>query len=124
MKHIHGSALPDGFRLSRDILRNLHRYPLGLLDQLIAIVTAATLISYTLYVLDPQVQVRLGSNLLLMTVPMVMFGLFRYLYLSTVEDKGESPEEVLFGDLPFVLNLLLWGALFVGLVGLKVHVPW
>lgn len=104
--------------------RNLHRYPLGLLDQLIAIVTAATLVSYSLYVLDPLVQERLGSNLLIVTVPMVMFGLFRYLYLSTVKDKGESPEEVLFGDLSFVLNLVLWGGLFVTMVGLKLHVPW
>lgn len=93
----------------------LRHYTVSLLDQLIAITTASTLIAYIIYVLDDQVRQRLSENLFY-TVPFVVFGIFRYLYLTYSEKKGESPEEIVFTDYPFTLNIILWGLVFVAII--------
>ncbi len=94
----------------------LKKYNLSFLDQLISITTATTLISYISYVLNPQVQERLNTKQLYFTVPFVIFGIFRYLYLTYTKDEGESPEEVIFTDLPFTLNIVIWVFVFILLI--------
>ena len=92
--------------------KSLEKYNLSLLDQLISITTATTLISYIIYVLNPEIQHK-HSKLLYITVPFVIFGIFRYLYLTYSKGKGEDPSEVIFSDIPFALNIVIWGFVFV-----------
>jgi 4-hydroxybenzoate polyprenyltransferase len=88
----------------------LAEYSVGLLDQMIAIVAPATLIAYTLYTFggagaSPNVP---DNNSMMLTVPFVAYGLFRYLYLLHRHNRGEAPEEILLSDRPLLLNILLW----------------
>jgi 4-hydroxybenzoate polyprenyltransferase len=84
----------------------LEGYTLPVLDQLLAVVTAATVIAYSLYTFTAENLPRNGAMML--TIPFVLFGLFRYLYLSQVRDAGGSPEEVLLQDRPLLLTIILW----------------
>jgi len=88
----------------------LAEYSPQLLDQMIAIVTTSTLIVYVLYTTSPSVQVKLGTTKLFITIPFVLYGIFRYLYLVHKREQGGSPERVLFSDLPLLANVLLWFA--------------
>lgn len=92
---------------------SLQRYNLPFLDQLISLSTATTLISYFMYVLDPGVKGKFHTDWLIVTIPFVVFGVFRYLFLAYVDNRGENPEEVVITDLPFLLNALLWLGAFV-----------
>jgi len=103
----------DGIASTRVSLKN---YSIPFLDQLISITTSATLISYIIYVLNPDIQNYFHTKDLYITVPFVIFGIFRYLYLTYIKEKGENPEEVIFTDLPFLINLLLWLGVFVILI--------
>ena len=94
----------------------LKLYNISLLDQLISLTTATTLISYIMYVLNPGIQMKFNTENLYFTIPFVVFGIFRYLYLIYTEEKGESPEEIIFSDLPFTLNIVLWVIVFVLLI--------
>jgi 4-hydroxybenzoate polyprenyltransferase len=104
---------PPGETLTRTTLQN---YNLGLLDQMISIATATTLISYIMYVLSPDVQMKFHSANLFYTVPFVIFGIFRYLFLAYAKGEGESPSDVIYTDLPFTLNIILWVCVFILLV--------
>jgi len=85
----------------------LDEYTLPLLDQLISIVLAGTISAYAFYTFSA---VGLPKNhLMMLTIPFVLYGIFRYLYLIHVKEKGGAPEEILLGDLPFIINALLWG---------------
>ncbi len=103
----------DGWSSTRISLKN---YSLPLIDQLISITTSATLISYIIYVLNPDIQNYFHTKDLYLTVPFVIFGIFRYLFLTYIKEKGENPEEVLFSDFPFLINLILWIGVFVLLI--------
>ena len=103
----------DGWSSTRISLKN---YSLPLIDQLISITTSATLISYIIYVLNPDIQNYFHTKDLYLTVPFVIFGIFRYLFLTYIKEKGENPEEVIFSDLPFLINLILWVGVFVILI--------
>lgn len=94
----------------------LKKYNISLLDQLISVTIATTLISYIMYVLNPGIQEKFNTEKLFFTIPFVVFGIFRYLYLVYSKKKGESPEEVLFSDLPFSLNMVLWVIVFILLI--------
>jgi 4-hydroxybenzoate polyprenyltransferase len=96
--------------------KTLESYTVSLLDQMISIATATTLISYIMYVLSPDVQLKFATNNLYFTVPFVIFGIFRYLYLAYARGQGESPSDIVIGDVPFALNLLLWVGVFILLV--------
>ncbi len=90
----------------------LAQYSVPLLDQVIAIVATATLVAYTLYTFSGGIT---GANVppnnaMLLTVPFVAYGLFRYLFLVHQGDKGETPEEILLTDRPFLVNIALWVA--------------
>ena len=96
--------------------KTLESYTIGMLDQMISIATATTLISYIMYVLSPDVQLKFHTDKLFFTVPFVIFGIFRYLFLSYVKGEGENPSDIITSDLPFILNLVLWVSVFILLV--------
>lgn len=96
--------------------KTLKKYNLSLLDQLISITTATTLISYIIYVANPNVLEKFNTKDLYLTVPFVVFGVFRYLYLTYSEGKGENPAEILFSDLPFTINIILWLVVFLAVI--------
>ena len=86
--------------------RILEEYSPELLDQLITIVTAATVMAYSLYTFSAE---NLPKNhAMMLTVPFVLYGIFRYLYLVYMRNGGGSPEEVLLKDAPFLVNAVLW----------------
>ena len=86
----------------------LNEYTLPLLDQIMTVVVAATIIAYALYTFSAE---GLPENhTMMLTIPFVLYGLFRYLYLIHVKGEGGAPEEILLGDTPFLINCCLWGA--------------
>ena len=102
-----GDDQKDAAQSSRRVLAS---YSAELLNQLISVVTTATIISYSLFTFTS------GHTLLLMwTIPFVMYGMFRYLYLVYVEDLGGRPEEVLLGD-SHILGTVLGFAAAVALI--------
>ena len=88
--------------------RVLGEYSPYFLDQMIGVVTASTLMSYTLYTLSPEVIHKFGTTNLKFTVPFVLYGIFRYLYLVHRQAKGGSPTHVLLTDRPLLLDILMW----------------
>ena len=88
----------------------LREYSPEFLDQMISVVTASTVVAYSLYAFDPEVGRKLGTEHLGLSVPFVLFGIFRYLYLVHRRGQGESPTVLLLGDLPLLVNLGLWAA--------------
>lgn len=91
------SALGEHAALARPVSAH---YNLALLDDMLRIVTASTLITYILYTVEARTMVRYGENLGLLTVPIVIYGLFRYLYLIHVQNEGSAPDEILLTDRP------------------------
>lgn len=81
----------------------LEQYSVQYLDQLISIVTAATILAYSLYTFTAS-----RSPLYMVTIPFVIYGIFRYLYLVHNEKLGENPEEILLSDIPTIVNIILW----------------
>ena len=82
-----------------------HRPILGdytpyLLDQMISVVTASTLIAYAFYTISPETTAKFGTDLLSLTIPFPLYGIFRYLYLVHRRDKGGSPAELVVNDRP------------------------
>ncbi len=90
---------------SRAILRE---YSLAFLDQMIAIVTAATVVAYFLYALAPETRAKLGTPWLPLTIPFVLYGIFRYLYLVHQRGMGESPTYALYADRALLADVALW----------------
>jgi 4-hydroxybenzoate polyprenyltransferase len=85
----------------------LDEYSVPYLDQMIIVVVTATLIAYSLYAATAK---NLPCNHgMLLTIPFVIYGLFRYLYLVQVQGEGGAPEDLLFTDRPFLADVLLWG---------------
>ena len=93
--------------------RNFKDYNLPLLDEMLNIVTTSTLITYTLYTIEVPAEPGPNSNLALLTVPFVLYGLFRYLFLIHVRGEGSAPDEVLLKDRPLQLDLLLFGLTYI-----------
>jgi len=86
----------------------LKEYTPQLLDQMIAVVTASTVISYCLYTVSSETIAKFGTKNLLFTVPFVLYGIFRYLYLVHQKDEGGSPEALIIKDKPLLVDLFLW----------------
>jgi 4-hydroxybenzoate polyprenyltransferase len=85
----------------------LEGYTLPLLDQMMTIVTSGAIITYSLYTFfAPNLP---ANHLMMLTIPFVIFGVFRYLHLVHVEQSGGAPEDVLFSDHPMQIDILLWG---------------
>ncbi len=96
--------------------RVLEQYSGPFLDQMINVVTASTVVSYSLYAVAPETALRLGTPYLVWTVPMVLFGVFRFLYLLYQRPSERNPTEAILGDAPFIANVVLWGGLVVLLI--------
>ena len=93
--------------------RILGEYSPYLLDQMIAIVSAATLVSYAIYTINPETVEKFNTNLLTLTFPFPLYGIFRYLYLVHQKDGGGSPSEMLLNDRPLLACVALWAAVAV-----------
>ena len=104
--------LGDRASSHRKILRD---YDPGFLDQMVTLLAACTIVSYTMYTVDEGTAAKFGEDhILVWTVPFVVFGLGRYLLLVQTQRGGGSPTRVLLGgDLTFVLNALAWLAVVV-----------
>lgn len=89
-------------------------YNLPLLDDMLRMVTTGSVITYMLYTIESQT-IRSNEHKMLLTVPFVIYGVFRYLYLIHVEGEGSAPDELLFKDWPLLLDVILW-VLAVGLI--------
>jgi len=99
------TLLGDGAVGHRRILEEYSPY---LLDQMIAVVTASTLVAYTLYTTDAETAARLGTTRLGLTIPFVLYGIFRYLYLVHQKRGGGSPSTLLATDRPLLACVALW----------------
>jgi 4-hydroxybenzoate polyprenyltransferase len=86
--------------------RVLDGYTIPFLDQLITIVSSTTIIAYSLYTFNaPNLPV---NHTMMLTIPFLVFGIFRYLYLIQVKQEGGAPEELLLSDRPLQITVLLW----------------
>lgn len=95
----------------------LKEYTLPLLDQLISIVTSSTILAYAFYTFSaPNLP---GNHMMMLTIPFVIYGLFRYLYLIHVKGTTLAPDEVLLTDLPIQLTVLFWGMAAVGIMYIR-----
>jgi 4-hydroxybenzoate polyprenyltransferase len=98
-------ALGDAATAHRDALE---QYSVRLIDQMISIVAGATLVSYMVYAASGEVESKLGTHHLYLTVPFVAFGILRYLYLITERNEGGDPARLLLSDVPLLLAVGLW----------------
>jgi 4-hydroxybenzoate polyprenyltransferase len=103
------ALLAEGANSHRRVLEG---YTLPLLDQMIIIVCSGAILTYSLYTFSaPNLP---DNHSMMLTIPFVIYGIFRYLYLVQVEECGGEPEEVLFTDRPLQVTIVLWGlAIFV-----------
>jgi len=88
---------------------SLQGYDERLLDQLIAVTSGATIVSYAIYTFWPETVSKFGTHALGFTVPFVVFGIFRYLDLVYRHDKGDRPEKILLTDVPLLVSIGLYG---------------
>ena len=95
---------------------SLRDYSLDFIDQMINVVTPSTLVTYILYSVSPEVQEKLGTTHLYLTVPFVLYGIFRYLYLVHQKGAGGNPTRALLTDRPLLLCVGLWGLTVIGLL--------
>lgn len=100
------TTLGDQASNHREILAE---YSQALLDQMISVMTASTLMSYALYTISDRTVALVGSTNMLYTIPFVIYGIFRYLYLIHQKGQGGHPERVLLRDWPLMINILLYG---------------
>ena len=97
--------LADGATSHRPILEEYSPY---LLDQMIAVVTASTLISYVIYTVSPETVQKFHTDWLGLTLPFPLYGIFRYLYLVHLKEGGGSPSDMLLNDRPLLVCVALW----------------
>jgi 4-hydroxybenzoate polyprenyltransferase len=97
--------LAEGAPSHRPILGEYSPY---LLDQMIGVVTASTLIAYIFYTISPETAEKFGTDLLGLTIPFPLYGIFRYLYLVHQREGGGSPAELLINDRPLLACVTLW----------------
>lgn len=96
--------------------RILEEYDPYLLDQMIAVVAASTLVAYIIYCLSSETIDRFGTDWLVLTVPFPIYGIFRYLYTVHRKDGGGSPSEMLLRDRPLLACVALWGLTVVAVI--------
>jgi 4-hydroxybenzoate polyprenyltransferase len=88
--------------------KSLKHYSLPFLDQVISVVTASTVVSYALYTLASDTVEHFGTRWLILTLPFVLYGVFRYLFLLFHLDKGGNPTKLLATDPPLLIDVALW----------------
>ena len=96
----------------RKILEEYNPY---LLDQMIGVVTASTLMAYIIYCTSPETTAKFGTDHLVLTTPFPIYGIFRYLYLVHQRGSG-NPSDVLLTDRPLVACIALWGLAVVAII--------
>jgi 4-hydroxybenzoate polyprenyltransferase len=94
----------------------LDHYSPAFLDQMINVVTASSVLAYALYAVAPETVEKYHTQDLIFTIPLVLYGIFRYLYLMYQRAGQRNPTEAILRDPPFLLNLLLWGLAVVWIV--------
>jgi len=87
----------------------LEHYSIQLLDYMIVIAVTLTIITYSLYVLQDQTQERFGTDKLIYTLPFVLYGLFRYMYIVYKKKGGGDPADIVLRDKSILFVVLLWG---------------
>ncbi|MDX2166362.1 MAG: decaprenyl-phosphate phosphoribosyltransferase [Deltaproteobacteria bacterium] len=87
---------------------SLREYSPYFLDQMMSVVTASVVVAYAIYAASPEVQEKLGTDKLYLTIPFVLFGIFRYLYLVHQKEEGGDPTQLLLSDQPLLLDVVLW----------------
>ncbi len=98
------ALLAEGANSHRKVLDG---YTIPFLDQLIIIVSSTTIIAYSLYTFSaPNLP---ANHAMMLTIPFVIYGVFRYLYLVQVKEEGGAPEDLLFSDRPLQLTIVFWG---------------
>lgn len=103
--------LAEGAASHRQILEE---YSSELVQEMISVVTSSVVIAYSLYTITYD---KLPKNhLMALTIPFVLYGIFRYLYLVYKKDEGGSPEELLFKDIPLLACVVLWGFASIGIL--------
>jgi 4-hydroxybenzoate polyprenyltransferase len=102
---------------------SLDQYDTQLLNQLIAIVSSATIVSYALYTLWPETVEKFGTSMLGFTIPFVMFGVFRYLDLVYRHEKGDRPEKILLTDIPLLTTIFLYGVAVISIFLIQTRMP-
>ena len=101
----------------------LAEYSPYLLDQMIAVVTASCLTAYAFYTLAPETVEKYRTERLALTIPFVIYGIFRYLYLVHRHEQGGSPGDVLLADRPLLAAVVLWALAMVLIVYTASGVP-
>jgi len=86
----------------------LFEYSPALLDQMISVVTASTVVAYALYTMSAETITKFQTDNLKYTIPFVLYGIFRYLYLIHQKSEGGSPEKILLNDRPLLINIILY----------------
>jgi 4-hydroxybenzoate polyprenyltransferase len=87
--------------------RNLDEYSVEMLDQFLIVTAAATIMAYSLYTfVAPNVP---DNHAMMLTIPLVMYGMFRYLFLVHYKGQGDAPDQVLLSDRPLLATIILWG---------------
>ena len=107
------TSLSGGAADHRAILAEYSPY---LLDQMIGVVTASCLMAYAFYTTAEETRQKFQTSRLAWTIPFVLYGIFRYLYLVHQKEKGGSPSDVLLTDRPLLLAVALWAATVVAIV--------
>ena len=98
---------------------SLANYSLVMIDQVLAALTAATLVSYSLYTISDDTLKHYGTRDLFWTLPFVVYGLFRYLYLIYNRTEGGDPTRLLVRDRATLINVILWAFTAAGIVYLR-----
>ncbi len=98
------ALLAEGANMHRRVLEG---YTIPMLDQFITIVSSTTIVAYSLYTFTAE-NLK-GSALMMLTIPFVLYGIFRYLYLVQVKHAGGAPEELLLTDRPLQITIFFWG---------------
>ena len=107
------TSLGEGASSHRAILAEYSPY---LIDQMTSVVTASVVTAYTFYTLSPETVQKFGTARLSWTLPLVLYGIFRYLYLVHQKDQGDSPTDLLLTDRPLLATVALWVALVIAIV--------
>lgn len=94
----------------------LDHYSPAFLDQMINVVTASSVVSYALYAVAPETVDKYDTQDLVYTIPLVLYGIFRYLYLMYQKPGERNPTEAILRDPPFLINMVLWGLMVIWIV--------
>lgn len=100
--------------------QSLAHYSPYFLDQMISVVTASTVVAYSFYTLSPEIQEKFHSKNLYLTIPFVLYGIFRYLYLVHQKEEGGNPAKLMITDMPLMICVILWVLTVIAIIQFKI----